>query len=107
MENSVTGPTIFFKLAQIQVQRYSGTLSDFKENLSSSFPAMIFQKRTVLRISGRVGAQWHCLSGAPRRCGSLRRGKVLSLTCHYFNAMQRKTILRTGMSYLTLQVLYR
>ena len=44
MENSETGPTIFLKLAQIEVQGYSGALSDLEENLSTSFRAMIFQK---------------------------------------------------------------
>ena len=107
MENSETGPTIFLKLAQIEVQGYSGALSDLEENLSTSFRAMIFQKWTVSRISGGLDAQCHCLSGAPRRRGSLTRGKGLSLTCHFLHAMQRKTILRTGMSYLILQVLYR
>ena len=102
MENSETGPTIFFKLAHIQVQEYLGTLSDLKENSSSRFPAMIFRNWTDLRISGRLGAQWHCLSGAPRRRGSLARGKALSLTCYFSNAMQLQTIL---MSYLTLGVL--
>ena len=91
-------PTIFPKPAQIQVQGYSGALSDLEENLSSSFRAMIFQKWTVSRISGGLDAQCHCLSGAPRRRGSLTRGKGLSLTCHFLHAMQRKTILRTGMS---------
>ena len=42
--NSETGPTIFLKLAQIEVQGYSGALSDLEENLSTSFRAMIFQK---------------------------------------------------------------
>ncbi len=100
-------PTIFLKLAPIQVQGYSWALSDLEENLSSSFRAMVFQKWTVSRISGGLDAQCHCLSGAPRRRGSLTRGKGLSLTCHFLHAMQRKTILRTGMSYLILQVLYR
>ena len=44
MGNSETSPTIFLKLAQIQVQGYSGALSGLEENLSSSFRAMIFQK---------------------------------------------------------------
>ena len=44
MENSETSPTIFLKLAQVQVQGYSAPLSDFEGKLSSSFRAMIFQK---------------------------------------------------------------
>ena len=53
MGNSEPMPKIFMKLGQIQVQRVSGTWSDLEESLSSSFPAMIFQKWTVLRNSGR------------------------------------------------------
>ena len=57
MANSETSPTIFLKLAQIQVQGYSGTLTDLEENLLSSFRATIFRNGTVFRISGRLA---HC-----------------------------------------------
>ena len=37
-------PTIFLKLRQILIQRYSGTLSDLEEKLSTSLFVMIFRK---------------------------------------------------------------
>ena len=65
MENSETGPTIFLKLAQIEVQGYSGALSDLEENLLSSFVDF-----------WPPGAEWHCLSGPPRgAAGDARKEK--------------------------------
>ena len=44
MGNSEPMPTIFLKLAQIEVQGVSGTLSDLEDHLSTSLPVMMFQK---------------------------------------------------------------
>ena len=75
-------PTIFPKLAQIQVQGYSGALSDLEANLSSSFRAMIFQKWTVLSISGRLaqsGIVYQARRAAPRETRG-REGIVFNLS---------------------------
>ena len=62
-------PTIFLKLAQSEVQGYPGRLSDLEENSSTNFPVSIFQKWTVLSISGRLaqsGIVYRASRAAPR-----------------------------------------
>ena len=62
-----------------------------------------------MRISGRLahsGFIYRTLRYALRR-GSLVGGKALHLSSNFSNAMQLTTILRAGMSYLTVQVLFR
>ena len=69
---SETNPTIFLKLQQIEVQGYSGTLSDFEENLT--FSGYDFSKMDSFETFWPPGAQWQCLSGAPPRRGTLAGG---------------------------------
>ena len=79
MEKSETSPTIF------------------------SLRVLIFQ-RSVRRFRAALAHSGIVYRAALRGRGTLTRGKALALSCHFFNATQLKTILRTGMSYLTLQV---
>ena len=82
MENSETGPTIFLKLAQREVQGYPGRWSNLEENSSTSFPVSIFQKWTVLSISGRLaqsGIVYQARRAAPRETRG-REGIVFNLS---------------------------